>query len=120
MDDATFESFDPSFADLLDINHPPELLADGMTWTEGPVWMGDRLYFNDIPAKRMMMWREGQGVTTALPNSEFANGNTRDMQSDGVVRTWRAAGHPSARPRGCSSNRGDRRELSGQAAEFSK
>lgn len=80
MDDATFESIDPSFADLIDINHPPELIADGMTWTEGPVWMGDRLYFNDIPAKRMMMWREGLGVSTALPNSEFANGNTRDMQ----------------------------------------
>jgi gluconolactonase len=79
MDDATYESFDPVFADLLDIHHSPELIAEGMTWTEGPVWMKDRLYFNDIPAKRMMTWREGHGVSTALSNSEFANGNTRDM-----------------------------------------
>ncbi|MGJ8531823.1 MAG: SMP-30/gluconolactonase/LRE family protein [Alphaproteobacteria bacterium] len=78
--DATYESFDPSFETLIDTNHPPELLGDGMTWTEGPVWIGETLYFNDIPAKRMMMWREGQGVSTALPNSEFANGNTRDLQ----------------------------------------
>lgn len=78
--DATYENFDPSFKNLIDTNHPPELIGDGMAWTEGPVWIGDSLYFNDIPAKRMMMWREGQGVTTALPNSEFANGNTRDLQ----------------------------------------
>lgn len=78
--DATYESFDPSFETLIDTNHPPELLGDGMTWTEGPVWIGETLYFNDIPAKRMMMWREGQGVSTALPNCEFANGNTRDLQ----------------------------------------
>lgn len=80
MDAPTFQSFDPAFAELVDVHHAPELIGDGMTWTEGPVWMTDRLYFNDIPAKRMMMWREGHGVTTALPNSEFANGNTRDMQ----------------------------------------
>lgn len=78
--DATYESFDPSFKNLIDTNHPPELIGDGMTWTEGPVWIGDSLYFNDIPAKSMMVWREGQGVATALPNSEFANGNTRDLQ----------------------------------------
>ncbi|MBW4706795.1 SMP-30/gluconolactonase/LRE family protein [Roseobacter sp. YSTF-M11] len=78
--DAAYEIFDPSFADMIDTDRAPECIGEGMTWTEGPVWMGDRLYFNDIPAKRMMMWREGQGVSTALSNSEFANGNTRDMQ----------------------------------------
>lgn len=78
--EATYESFDPAFKDLIDTSVPPECIAQGMTWTEGPVWMGDRLYFNDIPAKRMMMWREGSGVAVALANSEFANGNTRDMQ----------------------------------------
>lgn len=80
MDDAHFETFDPIFGDLLDLTQPPELIASGLTWTEGPVWMDDRLFFNDIPAKRMMMWHENEGVGIALPNSEFANGNTRDMQ----------------------------------------
>lgn len=78
--DAFFESFDPSFTDLVDTHHPPELIATGCTWTEGPVWQNDTLYFNDIPAKRMMKWRIGQQPSIALPNSEFANGNTLDGQ----------------------------------------
>ena len=77
---ATYEVLDPAFAEMIDTSQAPELLGEGMTWTEGPVWMGDRLYFNDIPAKKMMMWQEGKGVTTALANSEFANGNTLDLQ----------------------------------------
>ncbi|WP_298972495.1 SMP-30/gluconolactonase/LRE family protein [uncultured Roseobacter sp.] len=77
---AYFESFDRSFADMVDTSHPPELIAQGYTWTEGPVWIHDTLYFNDIPAKRMMKWQDGQGTSIALQNSEFANGNTRDAQ----------------------------------------
>lgn len=73
-----YETFDPLFNDLIDTTQAPELLADGFTWTEGPVWINDTLYFNDIPAKRMMKWREGEGISIALSNSEFANGNTRD------------------------------------------
>lgn len=78
--DAFFETFDASFGDMVDINQPPERVASGCTWTEGPVWLNDTLYFNDIPAKRMMKWRLGQGARVALPNSEFANGNTLDGQ----------------------------------------
>ncbi|MFS4579994.1 SMP-30/gluconolactonase/LRE family protein [Phaeobacter sp. C3_T13_0] len=77
--DVFFESFDASFADMVDINRPPERIARGCTWTEGPVWLNDTLYFNDIPAKRMMKWRAGQQAQVALPNSEFANGNTLDI-----------------------------------------
>ncbi len=76
---AFFEAFDPSFSGMIDTNEAPEQLAGGCTWTEGPVWMNDSLYFNDIPAKRMMKWREAEGMSVALPNSEFANGNTLDI-----------------------------------------
>jgi len=78
--DAFFETFDASFADMVDITQPPERIASGCTWTEGPVWLNDALYFNDIPAKRMMKWQPGQGARVVLPNSEFANGNTLDGQ----------------------------------------
>lgn len=77
---ASFESFDDSFAQMLDLSQPPEQIASGCTWTEGPVWLNNTLYFNDIPAKRMMKWREGQQASVALENSEFANGNTLDAQ----------------------------------------
>lgn len=77
---AFYESFDGRFADMIDIDRPPERIARGCTWTEGPVWLNDTLYFNDIPAKRMMKWRKGQQASIALENSEFANGNTLDAQ----------------------------------------
>lgn len=75
---AYFESSDPLFEQFVDTTAPPERIASGFTWTEGPVWLNDALYFNDIPAKRMMKWTEAEGVSVALPNSEFANGNTLD------------------------------------------
>lgn len=75
-----FESFDPSFTDMIDTHRSPERIANGCTWTEGPVWLDDTLYFNDIPAKPMMKWRYGQQASVALDNSEFANGNTLDRQ----------------------------------------
>lgn len=74
----SYEILDPAFARMIDTTTPPEMIAEGCIWTEGPVWMKDRLYFNDIPNKRMMKWHPEQGVSVALANSEFANGNTRD------------------------------------------
>lgn len=70
---------DPRFAQFIDTDRLPEVIAEGFTWTEGPVWLNESLYFNDIPAKRMMRWLEGIGATIALANSEFANGNTLDL-----------------------------------------
>lgn len=69
---------DPRFADLVDTDRPPEVVAEGCVWTEGPVWLDGGLFFNDIPNKRMMRWTENAGVSVALANSEFANGNTLD------------------------------------------
>jgi gluconolactonase len=73
-----YKTFDPIFDELIDTSELGELLGDGFTWTEGPVWLNDTLYFNDIPTKQMMKWRENEGVSVALANSEFANGNTLD------------------------------------------
>ncbi len=74
-----FITVDPQFDGFVDTSHPPELIADGCIWTEGPVWHGGQLFFNDIPNKRMMRWTDGAGAQVALPNSEFANGNTLDL-----------------------------------------
>jgi gluconolactonase len=57
-------------------------IATGFTWTEGPVWFGDRdaLLFSDIPSRRIMMWSQSTGVTLYRRESGFNNGNTRDRQ----------------------------------------
>jgi len=79
MSDAPgFLTVDRRFQSFVDLERPPEVVAEGCIWTEGPVWLDGGLFFNDIPNKRMLRWTEGEGVSLALPNSEFANGNTLD------------------------------------------
>jgi gluconolactonase len=50
-----------------------EKLASGMTWCEGPVWIksGGYLLFSDIPLNRVLMWKEGAGVSVYLEKSGF-------------------------------------------------
>ena len=74
----SFEVHEPLFHDFVDTTTMPEVLAQGFTWAEGPVWWQGALYFNDIPAKRMWKWQPDAGLSAALENSEFANGNTLD------------------------------------------
>ena len=74
-----FVTVDPHFEDFIDVSRPPELIAEGFTWTEGPVWLDGRLFFNDIPNKKMLCWNEDTGLQVALENSEFANGHTLDL-----------------------------------------
>ncbi|WP_425100224.1 SMP-30/gluconolactonase/LRE family protein [Tropicibacter sp. S64] len=67
------------------LTHPMsklERIAEGFTWTEGPVWFGDRdaLLFSDIPSRRIMQWSETTGVTLYRGESGFNNGNTRDRK----------------------------------------
>lgn len=74
-----YVTVDPRFDAFVDTVREPELIADGCVWTEGPVWLDGGLFFNDIPNKRMLRWTEDAGVSVALSNSEFANGNTLDL-----------------------------------------
>ena len=83
-DQIHFVVVDPLFESFVDISNPPEVIADGCRWTEGPVWLDDGLFFNDIPNKRMMRWTADAGLSVALSNSEFANGNTLDLNDQMV------------------------------------
>jgi gluconolactonase len=73
---------DPRFAELVHPIAQLEPIAEGFTWTEGPVWFGDRdcLLFSDIPSQRIMRWSEREGLSVYRDGSGFNNGNTRDRQ----------------------------------------
>ncbi|MBP0484606.1 SMP-30/gluconolactonase/LRE family protein [Sagittula salina] len=73
---------DARFSALVHPMSKLERIAEGFTWTEGPVWFGDRgcLLFSDIPSRRIMRWSEAHGVTVYRGDSGFNNGNTRDRQ----------------------------------------
>ena len=60
-----------------------ERLATGFRWMEGPVWIGDGRYLlaSDIANNRIVRWDEATNVTSVFREpSNYANGNTRDMQ----------------------------------------
>ena len=52
-----------------------EVLAKGFTWSEGPVWVGEResghLLFSDIPRNTIFKWNEASGVTVFMNPSGY-------------------------------------------------
>lgn len=57
-----------------------EVLASGLSWSEGPVWIaadagqpegGDYLLFSDVPRNQIMKWKEGKGLSVFLKPSGF-------------------------------------------------
>lgn len=56
-------------------------LADGMKFTEGPVWLPAQkmLVFSDIPNSKLMQWKDGEGLSV-YRKSEQSNGNILDLE----------------------------------------
>ena len=50
-----------------------EILAEGFTWSEGPLWIeeGQYLLFSDIPPNNIMKWNESDGATLYLHPSGY-------------------------------------------------
>jgi gluconolactonase len=78
----TYEVHHRKYSDLVIPICALEKLAEGMLWTEGPVWFAehDYLVFSDIPNARLMRWVPGLGCAVFRPFSSYVNGNTRDRQ----------------------------------------
>lgn len=69
------ERFDSQFDNLLGADAILEVLADGFTWTEGPVWMGDavngHLLFSDIPRNSTFKWTAKDGIQLFMNPSGY-------------------------------------------------
>jgi gluconolactonase len=63
-----------------------EQLADGMIWSEGPVWIrgGDYLLFSDVPGNTMYRWSEKDGKTVFLKPSGYDGPPTTAFREPGV------------------------------------
>jgi gluconolactonase len=48
-----------------------ERVATGFKWTEGPLWIKDRLYFAEIPSNSIRVWTPGRGVEIFLQPSGY-------------------------------------------------
>lgn len=55
-----------------------EVLAEGYTWSEGPVWVakGGYLLFTDVPENKIYRWKEGEGASLYLTPSGFTGEKT--------------------------------------------
>lgn len=93
------QRIDPALDALVPADAKIELLADGFTWSEGPVWVQPDesqpgfLLFNDIPPNKCHRWSEAEGLSTWLTpvgytGSEKRGGETgaNGMTLDGKGR----------------------------------
>lgn len=78
---------DDRFLDIVPRDFALRTLADGLGFTEGPIWhpREKHLTFSDIPRNRMFRWREADGLSVFREPSNMANGNTYDH--DGRILT---------------------------------
>ena len=59
------EFLDPRMNALIPPGTEIEILAEGFTWSEGPVWVedGGYLLFSDVPENRIHKWSEAEGFS---------------------------------------------------------
>ncbi len=67
-----------------------EVLADGFTWSEGPVWIaeGGYLLFSDVPKNRIHRWSEADGVSVFMSPSGYDGPDAsafREPGSNGLI-----------------------------------
>ena len=78
-----------AFRQLVPPGAEVERLAEGFTWSEGPVWRpaeGD-LLFSDVPENTVYRWSDADGLSVYLRPSglAFASGHAGDTGSNGLV-----------------------------------
>jgi gluconolactonase len=95
-----FDRLDPGLDRIVPAGAQVEQVVTGYTWSEGPVWDGESLFFADIPGNAIRRWTPKKGVTTILHPSGYkgsapyggpesgSNGQTLDAQG-----RLTAAGH---------------------------
>ena len=64
---------DPRLDRLIPKDAVIEVLASGIKWAEGPVWIkdGGYLLFSDIPRNSIMKWKEDEGLSLFLKPSGY-------------------------------------------------
>jgi gluconolactonase len=74
------ELLDDTFRQVVPRGAVARPIADGLKFTEGPVWLPKErcLLFSDIPADTIYRWDAAQGVAVWRKPSYNANGNTLD------------------------------------------
>ena len=90
------EQLDPDMALYISKESKIEVLANGFSWAEGPVWVPklNGILFTDVPKNKAYLWTERQGVSLFLnpsgmtnhaPHSSSEGANGLVLDSNGVL-----------------------------------
>ena len=73
------ESMDSRFDDIVSPQTEIEVIAEGFTWSEGPVWVPQLqcLLFSDVPRNVVYKWTEADGLSTFLKPSGYTGTKPR-------------------------------------------
>ena len=90
--DISIKRLDPRLDAIIAEDAKAEIIAEGLQWSEGPVWIGDDqsgyLLFSDVPGNRMHKWSRNEGASVFLEPSGAAHDATgfREPGSNGLIR----------------------------------
>jgi gluconolactonase len=82
----TLTTYDPSFHEVVAADARIEKIAEGFTWSEGPVWIdsGGYLLFNDVPENTMYRWSEKDGLSVFLKPSGYDGDDLSTLREAGA------------------------------------
>ena len=74
---------DEGLEQILNTQATPEIIGEGFSWSEGPVWVEEYnfLLFSDVPENRVYKWTEENGVEIYLEPSGFTDATERGGES---------------------------------------
>lgn len=85
----TIEVMDERLNEILNADARPEIIGEGFSWSEGPVWVEEHgfLLFSDVPENTIYKWTEEEGVTEYLEPSGYTgtSGRGGEIGSNGLI-----------------------------------
>ena len=77
------ERLDPEINTLIVADAVIEILADGFSWAEGPVWVPElnAVLFTDVPENKMYRWDNANGLSVYLDPSGYTGIAPNDIKS---------------------------------------
>lgn len=77
--------YDDRFYNFIDMDSQVEILASGLKWAEGPVWVEslNALLFSDVAADKIYRWDESKGLSVYVYPSGHA--------PDNAAPSWRGS-----------------------------
>ena len=83
------EKLDPSLDSIISVNAKAQIIAEGMDWSEGPLWLENHemLLFSDVPQNIIYKWSSEKGKEVYLTPSGYTDSVQRsgEMGSNGLT-----------------------------------